>query len=174
MLYFGESWDGPRKLSDIIDFGDIPEKFRYLVNDYPVYVLEVQKLQNTDMFKTDRRQVFDCIRLSKQPGKFRQLVAEDPAYETLDEDAYDVIAEYTDTEEFQELKDMCRKKRGGKKVNMCYAMEVIKREEREIGIQTLCETCREFGISDQEVTKKIAKKLKISKEEAEEYVKKFY
>ena len=68
---------------------------------------------------------------------------------------------------------MSKRKEGGK-VDMCYAMEVLLREQREIGIQTLCETCREFGILDREVVKKIAKKLEISKEQAEEYVKKFY
>lgn len=170
VLYFGEDWDGPRKLSDIIDFKDIPEKFRYLVNDYPVYVLEIQKLQNTDVFKTDLKQVFDCIRLSKEPDKFSQLVANDPVYETLDEDAYDVIAEYTDTEEFQEIKDMCRKKRG-KNVNMCYAMQVIKQEER---IKGICETCHEVELTFEETVSKITQKFDISREKAEEYVKKYY
>ena len=121
VLYFGEDWDGPRKLSDIIDFTEIPEKFR-------------------------------------------QLVTEDSAYEALDEDAYDVIAEYTNVKGLKEIKDVSKRKEGGK-VDMCYAMEVLLREQREIGIQTLCETCREFGILDREVVKKIAKKLEISKEQ---------
>lgn len=182
VLYFGEDWDGPRKLSDIIDFTEIPEKFRYLVNDYPMYVLEIQKLKNTEMFKTDLKQVFDCIRLSKEPEKFSQLVANDPVYETLDEDAYDVIAEYTDIDELKEIKDVCRKRKGEKKVNMCYAWQVIKQEEREKGqeierekgVKALCKTCRDFGISREDVAKKLVENMELSKEQAEEYVKKFY
>ena len=178
MLYFGENWDGPRKLSDIIDFSEIPEKFRYLVNDYPVYVLEIQKLKSTEMFKTDLKQVFDCIRLSKEPKKFSELVAGDPTYATLDEDAYDVIAEYTDINELKEIKDVCRKKKGEKKVNMCYAWQVIKQEEREKGqekgIIALCKTCRDFGIPHEAVVKRLAENMDLSTEKAEEYVKKFY
>ena len=190
VLYFGEDWDGPRKLSDIIDFSEIPEKFRYLVNDYPVYVLEIQKLKNTEMFKTDLKQVFDCIRLSKEPEMFSQLVASDPTYETLDEDAYDVIAEYTDIDELKEIKDVCRKRKGEKKVNMCYAWQVIKQEEwekgqaagqaigqeieREKGVKALCKTCRDFGISREDVVKKLVENMELSKEQAEEYVKKYY
>lgn len=187
VIYFGENWDGPDRLHDLIDFTDIPERIRSLVNDYPIYVLEVRKLASTDMFCTDLKQVFDSVRYSNDPVRFHQMVLEDPAYRSLDEDAYDIIAEYTDTSEMAAVKEFHRE---GDRINMCGAIRELIREGRmegikqgiergieqgtEQGMKILCETCCELGVSRADTAAKVEEKYQITPEQAEEYVKKYW
>ena len=139
---------------------------------------EVRKFQNTDVFRTDLKQIFDCIRYSEDKKKLYEVITSDPAYRELDEDAYDVIAEYTDTEQLMEVKQ-CKEKG---KVDMCKAIEEMIQDGRmeglsqglERGIQALIETCKELGHSREEVSGKLENKFKLSKEEAERYLEKFW
>ena len=88
-----------------------------------------------------------------------ELVMSDPAYKELDEDTYDVIAEYTNTEQLIEVKQY--KEKG--KVDMCKAIEEMIQDGRmeglnqgleqgikqgieqgiEQGLQAMIETCKE-------------------------------
>ena len=70
ILYYGEEeWNGARDLHGILDFTGIPEFLKDKVSNYQIHVIEVRKLQDTSIFKTDVKQVFDCIRLSKDKDK---------------------------------------------------------------------------------------------------------
>ena len=66
ILYSGlEEWDGPKTLHDMLDFTDIPEELRERMADYSINLVEIRKLKDTSIFKTDVRQVFDFIRFSE-------------------------------------------------------------------------------------------------------------
>ena len=130
VLYFGEEWDGAMSLHELIDFTDIPLKLKALINDYPIHILEIQKLTDTSMFQTDVKQVFDAIRFSKDSEKFKELIKTDPAFRVLDIEAYDVIMQYTRAEEFGEIKEMVI---GEEKVDMCKALTLLLEEERTQG-----------------------------------------
>ena len=65
------------------------------------------------MFQTDVRQVFDIIRYSEEPEKLKELVKKETAYQNMEEDAYDMVAAYTQAEELISMKKF-HKKRGGK------------------------------------------------------------
>ena len=71
------------------------------------------------MFHTDVKQVFDFIRFSKDPEALRELVLGDASYKELEEDTYDMIAQYSKSEELVEVKDY-HKKDGV--VDMCEAL----------------------------------------------------
>lgn len=130
VLYFGEEWDGAMRLHELIDFTDIPSKLKTLINDYPIHILEIQKLTDTTMFQTDVKQVFDAIRFSKDPEKFKELIKTDPAFKALDIEAYDVIMQYTRAKEFGEIKE---KVIGEEKVDMCKALTLLLEDERTQG-----------------------------------------
>lgn len=183
ILYYGEDWDGARDLYGILDFTDIPQELREKVNNYCIYVCEVRKLENTDVFQTDIKQVFDCIRYAENPEKLRELVMSDPAYRELDEDTYDVIAEYTKTTELMKVKSYGRE---GDKINMCGAIEKLIQDGRmeglnqgieqgiEQGAKALIETCTELGSMREETLERLMTKLHIPRENAEEYMKKYW
>ncbi len=109
VLYFGEQWDGAKSLHELMDFTDIPKDLKRMVNDYQVHILEVQKLEDTSVFHTDVKQVFDAVRLSKEPEKFRELIFGNPAFKDLDIEAYNVIVQYTHSKDLLELKEYLKK-----------------------------------------------------------------
>ena len=130
VLYFGEQWDGAKSLYELLDFTDIPKEIQRMVNDYQVHILEVQKLEDTGVFHTDVKQVFDAVRLSGDPEKFRKLIFSDPAFKDLDIEAYNVIVQYTHSKDLLELKEHVKQ---GEKVDMCRALTMMLEEERNIG-----------------------------------------
>lgn len=131
-LYYGDNWDGAKELHDILDFTNIPEPLMKLVNNYKIHLIEIKKLQNTDVFHTDLRQVFDFIRYSKDKTKLKTLVQSDSAYSHLDEDAYDMAALYTNTTELIKLKAHHQK---GDNVDMCQAIKEWLADERAEGLK---------------------------------------
>ena len=130
VVYFGDNWDGSRDLHGILDFTDIPEELRKYVNNYQMHLLEVKKLENTDIFQTDLKQIFDFIRCSKDRNKLRELVENDSAFQEMEEDAYDMALAYANAEELIGVK-----KYHGKdgKVNMCEGIRGLVEEGRMEG-----------------------------------------
>lgn len=179
VLYYGEEWDGAKNLHEIIDFENIPQELRDKVNDYRIYVCEVRKFENTDVFRTDLKQVFDYIRYSEDKEKLWELVMNDPAFKTLDEEACDVITEYTKTDRLMEIIQEGRK---GDKVNMCGAIEGMLLDARNEGIEqgieqgakALIETSMEFGKTRKETKERVVIKLQVSEEAAERYIEQYW
>lgn len=110
-------------LHSLPDFSDIPEELQALVGNYSIHLIEVRKLEDTSVFRTDIRQVFDFIRCSGDAEKLKELVENDPEYGRLAEDAYDVIAQYANASELLEQKKAMTGKDG--KVNMCKALKEL-------------------------------------------------
>lgn len=128
VLYSGEDWDGPTELYDILNFSDIPDFFRGLVQNYKVNLINIRQLKDTSIFKTDLRLVFDFIRYSKDKCKRQELIRDNPDYMEVSEDAYDVMVKYAHVTDLRKEKVM-----EGDKVNMCQAMKEWAEEERAEG-----------------------------------------
>ncbi|MBD5547920.1 MAG: transposase [Lachnospiraceae bacterium] len=133
VLYYGEKeWDGAKDIYGLLDFTDIPKRLREKISNYRIHVVEVRKLKDTDLFKTDVKQVFDFIRFSKDKEKLRDLMSTDLSYAYLDEDAYDMVASYAGEEEMFKIKDKYKK---GGKVNMCQGLREWMEDERNAGLE---------------------------------------
>lgn len=130
VVFYGKDWDGSKDLYGLLDFTDIPQELRGFVNNYQMHLLEVRKLQNTDIFCTDLKQIFDFIRCSEDRNELRKLVQGDSAYQNMDEDAYDMAVAYTDASELIAVKGFHRK---DGKVNMCKALTELIEEGRAEG-----------------------------------------
>lgn len=131
VLYYGEEWDGAADLHGILDFSGIPEELKDAVNNYRIYLCEVRKFENTEVFRTDLKQVFDCVRCSDDPDKLYELVAGDPSYREMSGDTYDLIAQYTGTNELMRVR---RHEKEGK-VDMCRAITELIERGRKAGIE---------------------------------------
>ncbi len=106
VLYYGEDcWDGSTSLREILDLEGIPPELRAEVNDYKIHLCEVRKFENTEVFKTDVKQVFDCLRYAKEPEKLYQLVTSDPSYRAMEPDTYEMIVEYTGVGELMKVQE---------------------------------------------------------------------
>jgi len=132
-----------------------------------------RSIRNRDLV---RKTAFDVIRCSEEPDKLKELVTGDSAYQNMEEDAYDMIAVYTNVEELISMKEYHRKKGG--KVDMCGAIagliEEGKIEGRLEGIKALIETCEEFNVSKEDTLERIKEKFSLSKENAETYLEKYW
>ena len=179
MLYYGKEWDGATDLHGILDLTGIPVELKDKVNNYRICLCEVRRFEHTEVFRTDLRQLFDCVRYSKEPDKLYELVANDPAYREMEADTYDMIAQYTKTNELMQIKEYGEKEG---KVDMCMAItELIERGRRqgmEQGIEqvisALIETSRELGSTKEETIGRIIEKIEISDDEAEMYVGRYW
>ena len=131
VLYYGqEPWDGEKNLYEIIDFTDIPESLQKLVQDYQVHVVDVRRLEDTSVFKTDVKLVFDFIQYSDDSEKLEQLVKGNPAYQELDKKAFEFISYYGDAHGLRECKEFDEK---GKVINMCRALDEIYEKGQVVG-----------------------------------------
>lgn len=175
ILYTGKYWDGPWTLHDILDFQGLPEEIRRLVPDAGIHLVEIRRLKDTSVFRTDVRQVFDFIRFSDDKEKLRKLTVEDPYYRNMEEDAYEVAAECTDAEGLLRIRDHHRK---GGKIDMCKAIEEMIaegkeagiREGKEAGIRGTVSVLRDMDIPVESILLKIQKEYCLSPEESWKYL----
>ena len=102
-----------------------------MVGDYHINLVDIKKLQDTSVYKTDLKQVFDFIRFSEDKEKLWELVENDSTYKQMDEDAYDVAISFTKSEKLIDKQQFTE----GGKVNMCKALVEIKEEGIQLGIE---------------------------------------
>lgn len=133
ILYSGEeTWDGAKTLHEMLDFTDIPKHLQEMAQDYRINLIEIRKFEDTSVFKTDVRQVFDFIRCSEDKNALKELMEGDAYYQNMEEDAFDVVVQYANATELVGLKEHYRKEG---KVDMCRAITEWIAEEREAGMQ---------------------------------------
>lgn len=132
VLYYGEQWDGNKELHGMIDFTNIPKELKNMVNNYSINLLEIRKFTNTELFKTDLKQVFDFIRCSSDKKKLRELVEKDDVYKEMDEEAYDVAVAFTKANELAGVKKYHGKEG---KIDMCKALTELIEEGRKEGLE---------------------------------------
>ena len=158
VLYYGKEWDGAMNLHSILDFTDIPEQLRAMVGNYHINLLDIRKLKDTSVFKTDIRQVFDFIRFSEDKQKLWELVENDNSYKQMDEDAYDVAISFTKSEKLVDKQQFME----GEKVNMCRALIEIKEEGVQLGMER-GKSIGRFEGENRKLTEQVCKKLKKGK-----------
>ena len=179
VLYWGrEEWDGEQDLYGILDFSSIPQSLRKLINNYRINLVEVRKFKDTSVFHTDLKQVFDFIRCSDDKTKLQELVENDPAYTEMEEDAFELVAAFTDSEELMSIKKFRGK---GEKYDMCKGLKDWIEEEKAAGIEQGIERgiCAmildnlEEGISEERICEKLCRRFELDKEQAEAYIAKY-
>ena len=152
VLYAGkEPWETPNRLHDILDFTDVPEELRDIVSDYKINVIDIRKFENTDVFQTDLKQVFDFIRCSTDKEKLLALVNNDAYYQAMDEDAFDVITQYTNSKELVQKKDYTTE--GGKN-DVCKAIQDLMADSRESALIEATKNLLDI-LSDEVIAEKI-------------------
>lgn len=164
-LYAGEKpWDSPICLHDMLDFTDVPDSLRDMVADYKVNIIDIRQFKNTDVFKTDVKQVFDFIRFSEDKEKLLELVENDIYYHQMDDDAFDVVTKYTNSKGIVKMKNYDV---GGGKKDMCKAIRDLMDDSREEGREcALIENAKNLldVLSDEVIAEKIGLPLEKVKE----------
>ena len=131
VLFTGEEWDGAKELKEIFDFGDMSEDIQRFVQNYTINLVNIREWEDTSVFQTDIKQVFDFIKYANDKERLRELVQTDTQFSHLSEDTYDVIQKYGKVTGLN--KENYKNEEG--EINMCKAMDDWAKEEREIGLK---------------------------------------
>ena len=144
LLFTGEEWDGAKELKEIFDFEGIPQEMQELVQNYKVHLVDIRKIEDTSVFRTDIKQVFDFIKYANDKERLRELVQTDTHFSHLSEDTYDVIQKYGKVTGLN--KEKYKNEEG--EINMCKAMDDWAKEEREIGLKEGLREGHESGLRE--------------------------
>lgn len=155
IVYYGEEpWNGPRCLKDMLKVEDFPEIFRKYINDYPLHIFEVNRFEHLEYFQTDLKLVFGFLQNRSSASKMKNFIRDNEAELCqVDDDAYDMMAVMSHSEELEQMKNRFRK---GGKVDMCKALREWLDESKQEGVALGLEQGIEQGIErglEQGITK---------------------
>ena len=131
--------------------------------NYSFHLLDVRRFSHIEYFRTDLQWVFGFLQNSEDPKKLSAYVnAQSHEFETLAEDAYDLICELSDARILKKLKNKHEKHEGG--VNMCKGLQGIYDEGQKQGIELGIELAQKvFNLYQKRCSYEyIAKKCNIS------------
>ena len=83
----------------------MPERLKELTPNYQVNIVDIRRMENTEVFQTDVRYVFDFIRCSEDKKKLLELVESNDFFKQMDEEAFDVVTKYTNSKELVQIKE---------------------------------------------------------------------
>jgi hypothetical protein len=133
LLYAGEEpWGKPADLWDMLDFTDVPEELREKVQNYRINIVDIRRMQDTSVFQTDIREVFEFIRCSKNKDKLKELVEHEEYFRHMEEDAFDVAVNYSNAAELEFAKE---EHKAGGKINMCVAIQEMMADSKAEGFE---------------------------------------
>ena len=133
-LYSGiESWDGPRKLSDMMEFDPEEGLVQSLFKEYPLTLFCVNEQEGFEEFHSDLKQLFRAMNCRKNKEKMAELI-KDESYSHLSEETWEAIAVMTDNAAMLQKKDLYKTENQEKEeYNMCQALEELMEDERIVG-----------------------------------------
>ena len=69
VIFFGDGeWKGARTLHELLDWTDIPEAWKELFMDYRMHLIEVQKIENLELFHSDLKLLFGFLQSADCQG----------------------------------------------------------------------------------------------------------
>lgn len=174
VLFYGKDWDGSMDLYGLLDFTDIPEKLKGYVNNYSVHIVNMAEWKKVELFKTDLKQIFSFLCCANDKNKIQELIEQDLAFRELDEDAYDMIAEYAASPVLKRIKKHYQK---GGKVDMCKGLNDWMEEERlfgiEQGIEAFVQDKIEDGRQEDEIVNRLVLRFHLDEGKAKNYYQKY-
>ena len=186
VLYTGKKpWDGPNSLKGILTGENIPKKLMDMVQDYKVHVIDIKRLRDTSVFKTDVKEVFDFIQCTEDKEALMRLINNNENYQNMSLDAFEIIKEYSNVKGLAQI-DKYKTSTG--RINMCKAIEDLMDDSRGEGrregrieghiealneaISLFVETLRELQHSEDIIILKLTQKFHISETDAKKWVEK--
>ena len=180
-VYYGENpWDGPLCLMDMLE---VPEKIKPLVADYKMNLLELRTSGSLQFHNQDVNTVFDISRsiYERDYNKINTVYKD----RLIASELGVVIGAITQSQEL--IDHALELEQKGGQVNMCSALEELKREGKQEGLQEgkkeglqegmiagTIKTCKKFKLDQEAAIKNIMEEFSLSKEDAVNYVKKYW
>ncbi len=169
----------------LLDFSEVPERFKTYIPDYQIHVLDVCHTPDERLleFPKDIATMFLTIKYRDNLQNLKEVLKTIPEIENIEEDTYDGMWNFLD-KRMLELKENIQNEDGG--INMCGAVDQMIAEGMEIGmerglaqgtergIKNLIEVCQELGTSYDNVQFQVEMKYNLNQEEAGKYMKQYW
>ena len=133
-LYSGEEpWDGPRKLSDMMELDPEDENLRVLFEEYHLHLFCINEQNGFDTFRSGLRHLFCAMNCRKDKERMAELIKNE-AYAHLSKETWEAIAVMTDNAAMLQKKDKYKTENGEEEeYNMCQALEELMEERESMG-----------------------------------------
>lgn len=169
-VYYGDTdWDGPLCLTDMLG---IPDKIKPLVSDYKMNLVELKKSNDMKFHNDDVNMVFDLSRsiYERNYDKINKIYKDCMVPTEIGL----VIGAITESQELinQALEN---EKRTGGQMNMCTALEELKKEGIQEGeIKATIKMSKKFNVSKEDTMKNIINEFSLTENKAQEYIEKYW
>ena len=142
VVYYGEKpWDGPEHLSDMMN---IPLEFKNLINDSKIHLLQLRQADKYSFKNKDNRDFFSIVNELYGTSKvdIKSFKEKYPNMEIY----WETMAAIGVATGAMELVEYAQEHKGGQ-INMCTALENLKKEGIEEGIEQGIEQERQQSIN---------------------------
>jgi len=130
-FYHGDgTWQGPRSLKELMDFGENAGEWEENFSDYRITVINANDRELAENCRTQLRQLLNVMSARRDKKRLRALFQEKD-YANLNQETARIIAVMADVPEFLEREDEYQNAEGG--YNMCQAMDELRAEFKEEG-----------------------------------------
>ena len=169
-VYYGDTdWDGPLCPTDMLE---IPDKIKPLVSDYKMNLVELKKSNDMKFHNDDVNMVFDLSRsiYERNYDKINKIYKDCMVPTEIGL----VIGAITESQELinQALEN---EKRTGGQMNMCTALEELKKEGIQEGeIKATIKMSKKFNVSKEDTMKNIINEFSLTENKAQEYIEKYW
>ena len=137
VIFFGDGeWKGASTLHELLDWTDIPEEWKELFLDYRMHLIEVQKIEDLELFHSDLKLLFGFLESKNNKEKLKGFLNEnhDELLE-VPQDLFMVMASLSNTRQLRELQKEQKSQEKGWKVNMCKAIDDMLEDSRNDGLR---------------------------------------
>ncbi|MBO4980605.1 MAG: Rpn family recombination-promoting nuclease/putative transposase [Lachnospiraceae bacterium] len=133
-LYHGEeSWDGPRSLKDMMDFGMDGDGMSSFFADYPFHLYCVNEEKKFEIFKTEVRVLFEMLCYRRDKAELKRLVESGEGYRHVSGETLEAAAVMLNAPRLWENRMRYMNQEQWEEYDMCQAMREWAEEERSIG-----------------------------------------
>lgn len=182
-LYSGmEEWDGPRRLSDMMEFPGGNDSLKNCFADYPVNLFCVNEQEQFENFRTELRELFLAMNCRKDKKKFMNLM-KDEQYAHLSGETLEAITIMTDYKILAANREAYRNvdENGREEYDMCEALRELREdflnegrlEEQEKGIKRLILDNLEEKKPKDVIVEKLVRWFSLEQEEAGKYYERY-
>ena len=198
-LYSGsKTWDGPRTLSDMMEFRVEKDPLKEYFADYPTNLFCVNEQEEFECFHTELRELLRAMNYRKDKRKFLSL-EKDERYAHLSKETWEAIATMTGRSFFEENMETYKSQNENQReeYDMCQALREIREdffnegkaegreeghqagikegreEEREAGIRRLIEDNLEEKKTKEIIIQKLIRWFSMDEQTAQLYLDKY-
>ena len=175
VVYWGSGkWQGAENLHDMIDFGqdaDLAEKIRDLVPVYRLHVLNLSEQEDSQLFRTELRTLFELYARRNSREAFRTYLNTHKECQKMDEETCKALSLLTGS---AKLSDMIFKRKEKEEINVGGVIEELiedgREEGRKEGIRAMAAAMKKLNIPIQKICEAIAEQFGMSEEQAQKYI----